>query len=171
MAKTKLKIAKITQVNPKTNQKGFSSRVISNGKAGYEEIVKEACHNTTLHKAEAKVALELCMESAANMLKMGMIVDLGPLGKLYPKCNSGWYENAEDIKLSDVKLGLYFRPAEDVEAAVKGASLVWAKAEEVENEDEPETPEEPGGEEPGGGETPSGGDTPGGNGGDDPFAG
>lgn len=57
--------------------------------AGYEAIVAEACHNTTLHKAEAKVALELCMENVAEMLKQGYIVDLGPVGKLYPSCISG----------------------------------------------------------------------------------
>jgi len=162
MSKTKLKIAKVAHVNPSTSKKGFAARVITNGKAGYEEIVKEACHNTTLHKAEAKIALELCMESAANMLKEGMIVDLGPLGKLYPSCSSGWFEKAEDMKLSDVKLSLYFRPAEDVEAAIKGASITWAKDEEEKDDDEPETPEEPGGDEPGG-DTP-GGDTPGGSG-------
>lgn len=63
---TKLKISKVSNVNPKTKQKGFTARVLTNGKAGYEEIVAEACHNTTLHKAEAKIALELCMESAAR---------------------------------------------------------------------------------------------------------
>lgn len=57
--------------------------------AGYEAIVAEACHNTTLHKAEDKVALELCMENVAEMLKQGYIVDLGPVGKLYPSCISG----------------------------------------------------------------------------------
>jgi hypothetical protein len=159
---TKLKVVKATNINPKTRQEGFSARVITNGKAGYEDIVLEACHNTTLHKAEAKVALELCMESAANMLKQGMIVDLGPVGKLYPSCSSGWFATAEELQLDSVKPGLYFRPAEDVESAIKGARLVWAKAED-EQEITPDIPDNPGG-----GDTPGGNDNPGGddNGGD-----
>ncbi len=131
---TKLKISKVSNVNPKTKQKGFTARVLTNGKAGYEEIVVEACHNTTLHKAEAKIALELCMESAARMLKQGYIVDLGPLGKLYPSCTSGWYATAEEMRLSDVKPGLYFRPDDEVEGAIKGASLAWAKEEEADGD-------------------------------------
>lgn len=146
MARAKLKIVKASNINPKTRQQGFSARVITNGKAGYEEIVKEACHNTTLHHAEAKIALELCMESAANMLTQGMIVDLGPLGKLYPSCSSGWFAKAEDMKQNDVKLGLYYRPAKAVEDAIKGASIIWVNAENNEDNDESDMVEEPGGE-------------------------
>ena len=79
MSKLKLKIAKSGRINPVTKTMGYSARVITNGTANYEDIVEEACHNTTLHKAEAKVALELCMESVAAMLKQGYIVDFGPV--------------------------------------------------------------------------------------------
>ena len=135
MAKLKLKVAKSGRVNPQTKAKGFAARVITNGTAGYEDIVAEACHNTTLHKAEAKVALELCMESVAEMLKQGYIVDLGPVGKLYPSCTSGWVEKAEDLQLSSVTPSLYYRPAEEVAAAIKGATLQWAKEADEESEE------------------------------------
>ena len=131
---TKLKISKVSNVNPKTKQKGFTARVLTNGKAGYEEIVVEACHNTTLHKAEAKIALELCMESAARMLKQGYIVDLGPVGKLYPSCQSSWVATAEEMQLSNIKPSVYFRPDDEVEGAIKGASLAWAKEEEADDD-------------------------------------
>jgi len=114
-------------VNPQTKINGFAARVITNGTAGYKDIVAEACHNTTLHKAEAKVALELCMESVAEMLKQGYIVDLGPVGKLYPSCTSGWVEKAEDLQLASVTPSLYYRPADEVAASIKGATLQWAK--------------------------------------------
>lgn len=136
MAKLKLKVAKSGRVNPQTKAKGFAARVITNGTAGYEDIVAEACHNTTLHKAEAKVALELCMESVAEMLKQGYIVDLGPVGKLYPSCTSGWVEKAEDLQLSSVTPSLYYRPADEVAAAIKGATLQWAKETEEDEEEE-----------------------------------
>ena len=131
MAKLKLKIAKSSTVNPQTKVMGYSARVITNGTAGYEDIVAEACHNTTVHKAEAKVALELCMESVAEMLKQGYIVDLGPVGKLYPSCSSGWVEKAEDLQLSSVVPSVNYRPAEEVTAAVKGAALQWVKDSEA----------------------------------------
>lgn len=131
MAKLKLKVTKSSRVNPQTKAKGFAARVITNGTAGYEDIVAEACRNTTIHKAEAKTAFELCMESVAEMLKQGYIVDLGPVGKLYPSCTSGWVEKAEDLQLSSVTPSLYFRPADDIAAAIKGATLQWAKESEA----------------------------------------
>ena len=57
IGKAKTESRKVGRVNPQTKEKGFAVRVITNGTAGYEDIVAEACHNTTLHKAEAKVAL------------------------------------------------------------------------------------------------------------------
>ena len=166
MPTLKLKVAKSGRVNPQTKEKGFSPRVLTNGTADFDEIVKEAGHNTTMHKAELKMAFELCLDSVADMLKQGFIVDLGPIGKLYPSCSGGWYEKEEDMKLSDVKPTLYYRPGDDVEAAVKSAKLVWAKAGE-EGEETPDggtTPDTP--DTPGGGDTPGGNDNPGG--GDDP---
>ena len=128
--------------------------MLTNGTAEFDDVVKEAGRNTTMHKAELKMAFELCLDSVSDMLKQGYIVDLGLLGKIYPSCSSGWFEKAEDLKLENVKPGLYYRPGDEVEAAVKSAKLVWAKAED---EDE-ETPGD-GGESPdpgtGGGETPT----------------
>ena len=148
MATLKLKVAKSKRINPQTKQMGFAARVLTNGTADFDDIVKEAGHNTTMHKAELRMAFELCMDSVAEMLKQGYIIDLGPIGKLYPSCSSGWYEKAEDLKLEDVKPALYYRAGEDVESAIKSAKLVWAKASDEEEEEE------------NGGGTPSGGDTP-----------
>lgn len=134
MSTLKLKILKSGRMNPKTNEKGFSARVLTNGTSNYEDIVGYACRNTTLHKAEAKVAFELCMESVAEQLKQGYIVDLGPVGKLYPSCTSGWVANAEDLQLSNVTPKLYYRPADDIQSAIKGAILKWAKASETDDE-------------------------------------
>lgn len=154
MPQLKLKIKKVGAKNPVTKQLGNTARVLTNGTAVFDDIVREAGHNTTMHKAELKMAFELCLDSVSDMLKQGYIVDLGLLGKIYPSCSSGWYEKAEDLKLENVKPGLYYRPGDEVEAAIKSAKLVWAKAED---EDE-ETPGD-GGETPdpgtGGGETPT----------------
>ncbi len=145
MAQLKLRIKKVSMKKPVTKEAGFATRVLTNGTANFDDIVKEAGKNTTMHKAELKMAFELCMDSVTEMLKQGYIVDLGLLGKIYPSCSSGWYEKEEDMKLADVKPQLYYRAGDEVEAAIKSAKLVWAKASDEEEDD---------------GGTPSGGDTP-----------
>ena len=139
MSQLKLKIKKASSKNPATKQLGFVARVQNNGTAEFDDIVREAGKNTTMHKAELRMAFELCMDSVTEMLKQGFIVDLGPLGRIYPSCSSGWYEKEEDMKLTDVKPQLYFRAGDEVEGAIKSAKLVWAKAEDNE-EEEDDTP-------------------------------
>lgn len=130
MTKLKLKVTKAKHLNLATRKIGYVARVITNGTASYEDIAAEAGENTTLHKAEMKLAIELYIEEAAKMLKQGFIVDMGPLGKLYPSCNSGWVENAEDLQLSDIKLSLYYRAGDEIASAIKGAQLQWVKGDD-----------------------------------------
>ena len=151
MPQLKLKVKKAGSKHPVTKQLGFAARVLTNGTMEFDDIVKDAGRNTTMHKAELKMAFELCLDTVVESLKQGFIVDLGPLGKIYPSCSSGWFEKEEDLKLEDVKPQLYFRAGDDVEGAIKSAKLVWAKASDEEEEDE------------NGGGTPSGGDTGGDN--------
>ena len=93
------------------------------------------------------------------MLKQGFIVDLGLLGKIYPSCSSGWFEKAEDMKLENVKPGLFYRPSDDVEGAIKSAKLVWSKGEDEEDEDDSGgVSDDSGGDSGGGGGTGPGGD-------------
>ena len=161
MAQLKLRIKKVGMKKPVTKEPGFATRVLTNGTAEFDDIVKDAGRNTTMHKAELRMAFELCMDSVTEMLKQGYIVELGPLGKIYPSCSSGWYEKEEDMKLSDVKPQLYYRAGEEVEAAIKSAKLVWAKAGDEEEEEEGEEGGEGG--DNGGGSHDNGGDS-GGNG-------
>ena len=175
MPQLKLHVKKVGSKHPITKKLGSAARVQNNGTAEFDDIVKEAGKNTTMHKAELRMAFELCMDSVTDMLKQGYIVDLGPIGKIYPSCTSGWYENEDDMKLSDIKPSLYYRPGTEVEAAIKSAKLVWAKGSEEDEEEETPAPsggDTPGGDTPGGdtpgGDTPGGGGTtPGGGGGDD----
>ena len=153
MAKLKLKVAKSKRINPSNKKMGFAARVITNGTANYDDIVEDAAEDTTFNQDEIRAAAGIFCRAAAKMLKQGYIVDLGPIGKLYPSCTSGWYEKAEDLKLSAVDPSLYFKAANDVEAAIKSAQLVWAKPSDEDDEDD-------GGDTPGGGGSSDGGDTP-----------
>lgn len=147
MAIIKLKVVKSGHMNPQTKVMGYSARVISTGTADYEDIVKKACRNTTLHKAEAKVGLELCMEMVAEMLKEGYIVDLGPVGKIYPSCSSKWVEKAEDLQLNGVTPKLYYHPADEISSAIKGATLQWAKSTDATDDAIEDGEDGPGGEQ------------------------
>ena len=168
MTTLKLKVSKSKRINPLTKQMGFAARVLTNGTAYFDDIVKDAGRNTTMNKAELRMAFELCMDSVSEMLKQGYIVDLGPIGKIYPSCSSGWYAKEEDLMLADVKPQLYFRAGEEVEGAIKAAKLVWAKASDEDDEEEGgTTPAPSGGDNTGGGGSTNtgGGDNNGGGGG------
>ena len=99
MAQLKLKIKK-TILKRKVEgavKEGFYGRVITNGTKTWEQIAEEASRNTTVHKAEMKVASELLLDAVTAQLKQGFIVDLGPIGKLYPAVTGKWDENADNL--------------------------------------------------------------------------
>ena len=123
--KLKIKKAKMVRKIDGVKKEGFYGRVITNGTKTWEQIVEEASRNTTVHKAEMKVASELLLDAVTVQLKNGYIVDLGPIGKLYPAVNGKWDENADNLQLSDMKPKVNYKAGADIEAAVKGASLSW----------------------------------------------
>ena len=127
MTKMKLKVERIKHVNPATKAMGYCTRVVTNGRMGFDEIAERASSNTTVHQAEMRMSLEICMETASEMLRQGYIVDLGPLGTLYPSCNSGWAERAEDLRLERLRPSLFYRPARGLQQAVGGATLQWLR--------------------------------------------
>lgn len=132
--KLKVKKAKMVRKIDGVKKEGFYGRVITNGTKTWEQIAEEASRNTTVHKAEMKVASELLLDAVTVQLKNGYIVDLGPIGKLYPAVNGKWDENADNLQLADMKPKVNYKPGADIEAAVKGASLSWTtEAETDEN--------------------------------------
>ena len=132
--KLKVKKAKMVRKIDGVKKEGFYGRVITNGTKTWEQIAEEASRNTTVHKAEMKVASELLLDAVTAQLKQGFIVDLGPIGKLYPAVNGKWDENADNLQLADMKPKVNYKPGADIEAAVKGASLSWTtEAETDEN--------------------------------------
>ena len=127
MAKMKLKVAQVRNLHPGSKKVGYYARIITRGTAGYDRLVETVCRNTSIHRSEAKVALDLCMEGVAELLAEGYIVDLGPVGRLYPSCSSGWKASAAELKLADVKPSLYYRPTRELATAIEGASLQWVR--------------------------------------------
>ena len=67
---------------------------------------------------------------------------LGPLGTLYPSVTGPWKQDADDLLLSDMTPKATYQPSDEINQAIKGATLAWATA-----KDEKE-----------GTETPAGGD-------------
>lgn len=97
-----------------------------------------SCVNTTVHKAEMKVAAELFLDGAAKALKDGYIVDLGPLGKLYPAVSGPWNADADLLSLKDMEPKVNYRPSADIQSAIDSAEKDWtsknATAENSESE-------------------------------------
>ena len=168
MADLKLKIKKQLfkrKVEGQTKA-GYIGKVITSGKAGFDEIARESAKNTTLHPKEASLAAELLLEGVCEKMKQGIIVDLGPLGVLYPAVSSKWERDADDLKLSDMQPKVNYAASAGILAAVKGAQLSWATAED---EKKPTTDEQAGddtnpddnngGGNNGGGDNGGGGDT------------
>ena len=166
MAQMTLKVRKVKGINPKTKAEGLVARVVTNGKSEFADICELAGLNTTMNVAELEAAGKLILQAAARQLKNGYIVDLGPLGAVYPSVNGKWVEKAEDLTKADLTLKVNYRPSDDIDAAVKGAKLAWASAEDEKKEQEngdantttdPEEPETPAsGGSNGGGENEDG---------------
>ena len=121
--------------------------------------------NTTYAQEEIVACAGLMLKAAARQLKNGKIIDLGPLGKLYPSVNGKWVEKEEDLTLNDLTPKANYRPSDEINEAIKGANLGWATAkddEKEESEQEPENPDTPGegGDDNGSEGGDGGGDTP-----------
>ena len=150
--------------HPRTKQAGFAARVLTNGTESFDDICEIAGMNTTYAQEEIVACAGLMLKAAARQLKNGKIIDLGPLGKLYPSVNGRWVEKEEDLTLADLTPKANYRPSEEISEAIRGASLGWATAKDDEKEETEQEPEN--GDTPDTPDTPSGGDN--GGGGDDP---
>ena len=142
MADLKLKIKKQLfkrKVEGQTKA-GYIGKVITSGKAGFDEIARESAKNTTLHPKEASLAAELLLEGVCAKLKQGFIVDLGPLGTLYPAVSGKWEEDPKDLALGDMTPRVNYKGSDDIIAAIKGASLSWAT--EKDEKEGVETPDD-----------------------------
>ena len=158
MAKLTLKVKKIAFKHPKTKQPGFVARVLTNGTESFDDICEIAGMNTTYAQEEIVACAGLMLKAAARQLKNGKIIDLGPLGKLYPSVSGKWVEKEEDLSLNDLTPHTNYRPSDEVSEAIKGATLGWANAKDEESQEQTQEPENPddGGEGGGGANTPSG---------------
>ena len=155
MAKLTLKVKKIAFKHPKTKQPGFVARVLTNGTELFDDICEIAGMNTTYAQEEIVACAGLMLKAAARQLKNGKIIDLGPLGKLYPSVSGKWVAKEEDLSLSDLTPKANYRPSDEVSEAIRGASLGWATAKDDDKEDteqEPENGEGTGDDNGGGGD-------------------
>ena len=141
MAKLTLKVKKIAFKHPQTKKAGFVARVVTNGTETFDDICEIAGMNTTYAQEEIVACAGLMLKAAARQLKNGKIIDLGPLGKLYPSVSGKWVEKEEDLTLSDLTPKANYRPSDEVSEAIRGASLGWATAKDDDKEDTEQEPE------------------------------
>jgi len=105
---------------------GYYGRVLTNGTAEFSDICQLAGKGMTLDPIEIEACAKAFCRDAADQLKQGMIVDLGPLGKLYPSVNGPWNTDKDELSIRDCDPKVNYRPSDDVAAAVRAAKLAWA---------------------------------------------
>lgn len=142
-----LKLSKSKAINPSTKKMGFRTTVKSNGKADMDSLVASASKNTTMHKAELRMAFELMLDSIKESLSSGKIVELKGIGNIGFTCSGAWTETADEQANVEHKIGVSFFPSQDVHAAVATAKTSWTKDGEG---DEPSNPGTGGEQKPGG---------------------
>jgi hypothetical protein len=157
MAKLTLKVKKIAFKHPQTKKAGYVVRVVTNGTETFDDICEIAGMNTTYAQEEIVACAGLMLKAAARQLKNGKIIDLGPLGKLYPSVSGKWVEKEEDLTLTDLTPHCNYRPSQEIAEAIAGAQLGWATAKDDEKEETEQEPETPGNGEGGDNTQPGGG--------------
>lgn len=142
-----LKLSKSKAINPSTKKMGYRTTVKSNGKADMDSLVASASKNTTLHKAELRMAFELMLDAIKENLSAGNIVELKGIGNIGFSCSGSWTETADEQSAVEHKIGVSFFPSQEVHVAVATAKTSWTKDGEG---DEPSAPDASGGSTSGG---------------------
>ena len=137
-----LKLSKTKTLNPSTKKMGYRTTVKSNGKADMDSLVASASKNTTLHKAELRMAFELMLDAIKEKLSAGNIVELKGIGNIGFSCSGAWTETPEEQTAVEHKIGVSFFPSQEVHAAVATAKTSWTKDD---SGDEPSAPDASGG--------------------------
>ena len=137
-----LKLSKSKALNPSTKKMGYRTTVKSNGKADMDSLVASASKNTTLHKAELRMAFELMLDAIKENLSAGNIVELKGIGNIGFSCSGAWTETPDEQTAVEHKIGVSFFPSQEVHAAVDSAKTSWTKDD---SGDEPTSPDASGG--------------------------
>lgn len=120
-----LKLKKSKALNPATKEHGYRTTVKASGRFGVNALVETASKNTTMHKAEVRMALELMIDTIADALKSGKTVTLPGVGTIGFSCRGAWTKTAEEQTAHDRKIGVAFYPSKAVLAAVAQAKTIW----------------------------------------------
>ena len=108
-------------------------------------------------KAQCLRDITEALPDYVNRLKEGYIVDLGPLGTLYPSVTGPWKQDADELALTDMTPKATYQPSDEINQAIKGATLSWAtEKDEKEGTETPAGGDDNGGDDNGGGNNPPG---------------
>lgn len=132
-----LKLSKSKAFNPSTKEQGYRTTVKSNEKADMDSLIASASKNTTMHKAELRMAFELMLDAIGEALTSGKNVELKGIGNIGFSCSGAWTKTAEEQTKVEHKIGVAFYPSNEVHAAVATAKTSWVKDGEG---DEPSAP-------------------------------
>ena len=95
--------------------------------AGAGAFADSVCAHWVAHLIDCFAKRNQTVDQHFCVLIVYIIVDLGPVGKLYPSCTSPCVENVDELLLSDVRPSLYYRASNEVATAIRSARLQWTK--------------------------------------------
>ena len=135
MSKLKLKIKKTKMYQRINGVKtlGYYGRVHANGKMKLDELCEYSTIGSTFDPVEVESSGKMLLKGIRKALMNGYICDLGVLGTFYPSAESNWHQDPDDCTLAEQKLRVRWRPSDEIDAAIAGASIAWTSEDDDEN--------------------------------------
>ena len=109
------------------SQGGYRTVVHDNGKADFESLLEDASKNTTLHKAELRLAFDLLLDTICENIKEGKRVELRGICQIGYSVSGAMTETPEEQTAVKHALGLTFRPGRELKEALESIPLIWSK--------------------------------------------
>lgn len=111
--------------NPSTGEAGYRATVRSNGKNDMDALVELASKNTTMNKAEMRMAFDLMLDAIEQSLAEGKGVELRGIVTIGFTCNGPWTKTIAEQHSAQHRLGLSFHPGAVVRNALAKATFKW----------------------------------------------
>lgn len=90
----------------------------TSSKLTIEDMAKYIMNQSSLHSSDVQAVLTCVTEFVAKAFNLGQSVELGELGTLYMQLSSPYKRNPKDLKITDVRKKIKFKPKKIVKEAI-----------------------------------------------------
>lgn len=121
-----LKLKTKESYNVVTKEYGYTTTVAAGEQLDTQSLIERASRNTTMNKAELRLAVELTVETMVEEIMQGHRVELEGIGSFCFACSGPWTKTPEEQTLQEHKISLKFYPSKKLKSAVAQAQTVWS---------------------------------------------